>query len=124
MIICIPNVSQSPQNIAGPEAPQGHGLHDRPSNVKLDTLPEQFFDAQISLASVCPETALMYAVLKDALLCLQEKLVAGMSHGLRRRAQEAEKWFSAMISIRPTLLSPSVTASALTRQTYGRSLST
>ena len=70
---------------------QRHGLHDRSSNVNL--LPEQFFDTQISLATVCPETALMYAVLEDALLCFQEKLVVGMPHGQRRRAQQAEKWF-------------------------------
>jgi hypothetical protein len=68
---------------------QRQGLHDRSSNVNL--LPEQFFDTQISLATVCPETALMYAVLEDALLCFQEKF--GMPHGQRRRAQEAEKWF-------------------------------
>jgi hypothetical protein len=70
---------------------QRHGLRDRSSNVNL--LPEQFFDTQISLATVCPETALMYAVLEDALLCFQEKFVVGMPHGQRRRAQEAEKWF-------------------------------
>jgi hypothetical protein len=70
---------------------QRHGLRDRSSNVNL--LPEQFFDTQISLAKVCPETALMYAVLEDALLCFQEKFVVGMPHGQRHRAQEAEKWF-------------------------------
>jgi hypothetical protein len=70
---------------------QRHGLHDRSSNVNL--LPEQFFDTQISLAIVCPETALMYAVLEDALLCFQEKFLVGMPHGQRRQAQEAEKWF-------------------------------
>ena len=70
---------------------QRHGLHDHPSNVNL--LQEQFFDSQISLATVCPETALMYAVLEDALRCFQEKFVVGMPHGQRRRAQDAEKWF-------------------------------
>ena len=35
----------------------------------------------------------MYAVLEDALLCFKEKLVVGMPHGQRHRAQQAEKWF-------------------------------
>ena len=72
------------------EARQRHGLHDRRSNI--NALPEQFFNTRISLASVCPETALMYAVLEDALLCFQEK-VAGSHHQQWRRAQEAARWF-------------------------------
>ena len=72
------------------EARQRHGLHDRRSNI--NALPEQFFDTRISLASVCPETALMYAVLEDALLCFQEEF-AGSPHEQRCRAQEAARWF-------------------------------
>ena len=75
------------------EAPQRHGLQDHRANVNVNSLPEQFFDTQISLAAVCPETALMYAVLEDALFCFKEELVVGMPHGQRRRAQQAEKWF-------------------------------
>jgi hypothetical protein len=72
------------------EPRQRHGLHDRRSNV--NALPEQFFDTRISLASVCPETALMYAVVEDALLCFQETF-AGSPHQQRCRAQEAARWF-------------------------------
>jgi hypothetical protein len=72
------------------EARRRHSLHDRRSNV--NALPEQFFDTRISLANVCPETALMYAVLEDALLCFQEKF-AGSPHEQRCRAQEAARWF-------------------------------
>jgi hypothetical protein len=73
--------------------PQRHGLHDRRSNVNVNALAEQFFDTQISLAAVCPETALMYAVLEDALLSFQEKFVLGPPPGRRLRAEEAEEWF-------------------------------
>ena len=72
------------------EARRRHSLHDRRSNV--NALPEQFFDTRISLARVCPETALMYAVLEDALLCFQEEF-AGSPHQQRCRAQEATRWF-------------------------------
>ena len=72
------------------EARQRHSLHDRRSSV--NALPEQFFDTRISLASVCPETALMYAVLEDALLCFQEEF-AGSPHEQRFSAQEATRWF-------------------------------
>jgi len=72
------------------EARRRDSLHDRRSDIKA--LPEQFFDTRISLASVCPETALMYAVLEDALLCFQEKF-AGSPHQQRCRAQEATRWF-------------------------------
>ena len=73
------------------EARQRHGLHDRRSDI--NALPEQFFNTRISLARVCPETALMYAVLEDALLCFQERL-AGSPHQQRCRAQEAARWFA------------------------------
>ena len=72
------------------EARLRHSLHDRRSNV--NTLPEQFFNTHISLANVCPETALMYAVLEDALLCFQEEF-AGSPHEQRCRGQEATRWF-------------------------------
>jgi len=72
------------------EARQRHSSHDRRSSI--NALPEQFFDTRISLARVCPETALMYAVLEDALLCFQEKF-AGTPHEERCSAQEAARWF-------------------------------
>ena len=72
------------------EARLRHSLHDRRSNV--NALPEQFFNTHISLANVCPETALMYAVVEDALLCFQETL-AGAPHQQRCNAQEATRWF-------------------------------
>jgi hypothetical protein len=46
---------------------------------------EEFFDSRIRLATVCPETALMYAVLEDALFCFQGQL--------KPRARRAEEWF-------------------------------
>jgi hypothetical protein len=53
--------------------------------------PEKFFDYQISLAKVCPETALMYGVLEDAFLCFHKQFeVDGQPN---RQAQQAEQWF-------------------------------
>src|SRR5918996_320192 len=46
---------------------------------------EEFFDSRIRLATVCPETVLMYAVLEDALFCFQGQL--------KPRARRAEEWF-------------------------------
>jgi hypothetical protein len=46
---------------------------------------EKFFDFRIKLATVCPETALMYAVLEDAFFCLQGQI--------KHRARRAEEWF-------------------------------
>ena len=54
-------------------------------------LPEQFFDSRVKLATVCPETALMYAVLEDAFLCFHEQFEA--DHRYMQRAREAEDWF-------------------------------
>ena len=71
-------------------ARQRHGFHDRRSNI--NALPEQFFNTRISLANVCPETALMYAVVEDALLCFQETF-AGSPHQQGCRAREAARWF-------------------------------
>jgi hypothetical protein len=72
------------------EARQRHGLHDRRSNI--NALPEQFFNTRISLANVCPETALMYAVVEDALLCFQETFT-GSPHQQGCWAREAARWF-------------------------------
>jgi hypothetical protein len=53
-------------------------------------LQEQFFDSRVKLTAVCPETALMYAVLEDAFLCFNKQ-----SETVPRfidRALEAETW--------------------------------
>jgi hypothetical protein len=63
--------------------------YDRPSDAGV--LPETFFDSRISLAKICPETALMYAVLEDAFLCLQKQI--GVTRLCVKRALEAKEWF-------------------------------
>lgn len=61
----------------------------RPAHDELSV--QGFFNSRVSLATVYPETALMYAVLEDAFLCLQK---SGDSTPLvQRRAREAEEWF-------------------------------
>ena len=63
--------------------------YDRP--FESTVLPEQFFDSRVKLAAVCPETALMYAVLEDAFLCFHNQFEA---HPRRMQsAREAENWF-------------------------------
>ena len=59
--------SRSPHPVSADRAPG----YDRPSDVSVQ--PEKFFDYQISLAKVCPETALMYGVLEDAFLCFHKQ---------------------------------------------------
>lgn len=56
-----------------------------------NALSEQFFDSRVKLNAVCPETALMYAVLEDAFLCFLKRFEA--DRRLMRRAREAEDWF-------------------------------
>ena len=63
--------------------------YDRQSDVSV--LPEEFFDSRVKLATVCPETALMYAVLENAFLCFQKQLE--MERRFVQRAREAENWF-------------------------------
>jgi hypothetical protein len=46
---------------------------------------EKFFDSWVRLAAVCPETALMYAVLEDAFFCFQGQI--------KPQARRAEEWF-------------------------------
>lgn len=60
----------------------------RPSHDEISV--ETFFDSRMSLSTVSPETALMYAVLEDAFLCLQK--TAKLSRLVRRQAREAERW--------------------------------
>jgi len=54
-------------------------------------LPEQFFDSRVKLAAVCPETAMMYAVLEDAFLCFHKQYEP--EPRFIERAREAEDWF-------------------------------
>jgi hypothetical protein len=56
-------------------------------------LPEHFFNSEISLARVGPETALLYAVLEDAFLCFQKQFEVRMRPIQRQAAREAEEWF-------------------------------
>ena len=53
--------------------------------------PEQFFDSRVKLAAVCPETALMYAVLEDAFLCFHKRFEKEPQ--FIERARDAENWF-------------------------------
>jgi hypothetical protein len=63
--------------------------YERPSDV--GALAEQFFDSRVSRMKVCPETALMYAVLEDAFLCFHKQFET--DRRFMQRALEAEKWF-------------------------------
>jgi hypothetical protein len=65
--------------------------YDRPADVRA--FPERFFDIGVSLARVCPETALLYAVLEDAFLCYQRQFEVRMRSIQRHAAREAEEWF-------------------------------
>jgi hypothetical protein len=61
-------------------------LYERAS----DVLAEPFF-GPVSIATLCPEAALMCAVLEDAFLCFQKQFEIE-KRGIRT-AQEAEEWF-------------------------------
>ena len=78
------------------------GAQRRPNAVTWDTglgslsneivLPEQFFPTSTSKCPQRPETALMLAVLEDALACFQRGFVNGRRR-TQRLAREAEAWF-------------------------------
>jgi len=59
----------------------------------IEELPEHFFNSEISLARVGPETALLYAVLEDAFLCFQKQFEVRLRPLQSRAAREAEEWF-------------------------------
>jgi hypothetical protein len=63
--------------------------YERPSDA--GALSEQFFDSRVSGVKVCPETALMYAVLEDAFLCFHKQFET--ERRFMQRAREAERWF-------------------------------
>ena len=75
-----------------PVSVRGASGYDRPADVSVP--PEKFFNTRVRLAIVCPETALMYAVLEDAFLCFQKQFET--EQRFVQRAREAEDWFSAM----------------------------
>jgi len=65
--------------------------YDQPS--RAGPLPEHFFNSEISLARVSPETALLYAVLEDAFVCFHKQFEVRMRPIQRKAAREAEEWF-------------------------------
>jgi len=73
-----------------PVSADRHPWHERLSSVSV--LPEQFFGPRDSLSSVCPEAALMHAVLEDALACFQKQFETE-GRQAQRMAREAEEWF-------------------------------
>jgi len=77
--------SRSKQPMSGGREPR----YDRPSDFSV--LPEEFFDFRVKLATICPETALMYAVLEDAFLCFQKRF-EGETRRMQQ-ARQAEAWF-------------------------------
>jgi hypothetical protein len=67
----------------------GDSWYERPFDA--GAIAEQFFDSRLSRVKVCPETALMYAVLEDAFFCFQKKFET--EQRFMRCAREAERWF-------------------------------
>jgi hypothetical protein len=73
--------------------PAAAAVRRRPAPLLEDSLlPEPGFGPRANVGAVCPEAALMRAVLEDALLCLQGHFLATGRRG-QRLAQEAEAWF-------------------------------
>ena len=72
-----------------PTSAQVDATFDAPSYDSA--LSEEFFDSRVKLAAVCPETALMYAVLEDAFLCFHRQF--DPAERFMQRAREAENWF-------------------------------
>jgi hypothetical protein len=68
-------------------------VHSYDQGSHLEALPEHFFNSEINLARVGPETALLYAVLEDAFLCFQKQFKVRLRPLQRKAAHEAEEWF-------------------------------
>jgi len=85
--------SRSPE----PASVHRNAWYEAPSDD--NALSEEFFDSRVKLAAVCPETALMYAVLEDAFLCFHKQFEPGQRS--MQRAREAEDWFFSDNSRRP-----------------------
>lgn len=56
---------------------------------EFSMMPDHWSNSAPSRATVCPETALMYAVLEDACLCFQGR---SEKRQYAERAQQAEEW--------------------------------
>jgi hypothetical protein len=80
-----PAQSRSPQ----PTSAHRDAWYEAPSYDSA--LPAEFFDSRVKLAAVCPETALMYAVLENAFLSFHKQFESDQR--FMRRAREAEAWF-------------------------------
>ena len=52
---------------------------------------QAFFDSRASVVTLSPETALMYAVLEEAFLCLQK--TGKLTPHVRSQALDARNWF-------------------------------
>jgi len=77
--------NKSPEPVSG----ERDAWYARPAHDEVSS--QAFFDSRAPVATVSPETALMYAVLEDAFLCLQKN--GELTPLVQRRAREAEKWF-------------------------------
>ena len=93
--------------------------YERPSYDSA--LPEEFFDSRVRLAIVCPETALMYAVLEDAFLCFYMQFET--EQPFVQRARRLRVGFSAMTLAGSFPSCPSAQRPGWNPSTYGQSLS-
>jgi hypothetical protein len=84
----------TPAHQSRPAQPVSAGwVHSYDQASHLEALPEHFFNSEINLARVGPETALLYAVLEDAFLCFQKQFEVRLRPLQRQAAHEAEEWF-------------------------------
>ena len=73
-----------------PLKPWRRSLYERPSDI--NQLSEEFFTWPVKLAAVCPETALMFAVLEDA-FHVYHKNFERPTGIAKRKAEKAKEWF-------------------------------
>ena len=79
------NRKKSPEPVSG----EREAWYTRPPHDEISG--DSFLTSRLSDTTVSPETALMYAILEDAFLCLQKTV--GLPPQVRRQAEEAEAWF-------------------------------
>lgn len=77
--------------LAHPVSAGWEPAYQQPS--KFSTPAERFFDSEINLSRVGPETALLFAVLEDAFLCFHKQFEVRVRPMQRKAAREAEEWF-------------------------------
>ena len=82
------NLTTHPRRVRQGRPARRVAAYERP--LEAPALAEQFFDTRVKLTAVCPETALMYAVLEDAFLCFHKQFEAAQP---MQRTREAEDWF-------------------------------